>query len=112
MKTKSSTLCIVSRTSGVCADCRHSNQGTADFSEGHVFCQWDRRPKQRRQACDVPAPQMPGSAEPPYWFFERYDGHNCTWGKIRDARILRDDADEATRRELQADRPFIPEGEE
>ena len=110
---KSSTLCIVTRQPGACGDCRHANQGTADFRENHVFCQWDRRPRRTELRCDVSRMLSPSQtgADAEYFMFETFDGTNCTWHRVQDSRILAEDADAARRREMQADQPFLPAGE-
>ncbi|UCC73052.1 MAG: hypothetical protein JSV86_00365 [Gemmatimonadota bacterium] len=111
MATKSSTLCIASRSPGRCTTCRHANQDTVDFTEGRICCGWDGKPKAADQTCDV-AVQIPrdvgGKGTDRYFVFEPYDGGNGTWGKLEDTRILAEDASPELRHALQADTPYIP----
>jgi hypothetical protein len=112
---KSSTLLVATRTPGACRACRHANQGTADMSEGHVFCQIDDGVKALDRACDVARPlprtQAALAGDPSAWatyhFYEPYDGANGTWGRLQDVRLMAEDADEGIRRGLRADVPFI-----
>ena len=113
MPVKSSTLCIASREPGVCGKCRHSNQGTVDFGEGHVFCSWVPGARHPAYSCDLqlPLPRDPGGPSSPYYLFEPFDGSNCTWGRRQDSRLLAPDAGPELRAALQADIPFIPADE-
>jgi hypothetical protein len=43
-----------------------------------------------------------------YYFYEPFDGHNCTWQHRGDYRVLAEDAEPAVRTAMQADHPFIP----
>lgn len=115
MATKSSTLCVATRTPGACGGCRHANQGTADFAEGRVFCGYKKALVSAEQTCDAGLP-LPRSASTPvaefqrYFLFEPFDGHNGTYGVAEDLRILAEDADADLRAALQADRAVIPAG--
>jgi hypothetical protein len=113
MPVKSSTLCIASKEPGVCGKCRHSNQGTVDFAEGHVFCSWISGARHPAYVCDVrlPLPRGQGLAPEPYYLYEPYDGTNGTWGRRQDTRLLAPDASPELRAQLQADVPFIPADE-
>jgi hypothetical protein len=111
MPVKSSTLLIVSLTPGSCKSCRHANQGTVDFAEHYIFCKWGGPPRQPEQSCDQQSPAMRVSGGPllfNYYFYEAFDGTNCTWQIAGDYRILAEDAEPEMRIAMQADRPFIP----
>lgn len=108
---KPSILMVLSSRPGKCADCRHSNQGTVDFGEGHLVCAVDQRPKRADQTCDVQmsAPRTVPIGAPASWkkYFasERFDGSNSTYGITADFRVLAPDADQALRAALGADTP-------
>jgi hypothetical protein len=107
---KPSLLLIVSLSPGTCGSCRHANQGTADFAERHIFCKWGGPPLQAEQLCNqsMLAPRTPGGPlVPNYYFYEAYDGTNCTRQYMGDYRILAEDADPAMREYMHADRPII-----
>ena len=111
MPKKSSTLLILSLTPGTCGSCRHANQGTVDFAEGHIFCKWGGPPRQAGQHCNqhMVAPRtLSGPLLPNYYFYEPFNDNNCTWGLVGDYRILAEDAEPAVRTDMQADCPFIP----
>jgi hypothetical protein len=109
---KTSTLITGTRSPGTCATCRHSNQETVDFREGHLFCWMDRQTKGDAQRCDVIRP-LPKStrdaveAWTPYYLYEPYDGKNGTYDRTQDLRIVAEDADDDIRRSLRADIPVI-----
>jgi hypothetical protein len=111
-KKRPSTLLIASATPGPCARCRHSNQGTADFAEGHLFCQMDGATKRRDQDCQVEL-RLPRHARSErsswgrYFAFEEYDGRNGTYGRLENARLMAEDADDELRTFLQADIPVL-----
>src|SRR5687768_3434622 len=113
-KKKSSTLVIVSEKPGLCATCRHANQRTLDFRKGLVACAIDGNVKRPKQRCDVsgrvPSRALLGaqSSWKKYFFHQKYDGKNCTFGKIQDLRVLAEVADALLRATLRADVPFIP----
>jgi hypothetical protein len=111
-KKKTSTLILATKTPGTCAECRHSNQGTADFAEGHAFCWMDKNPKRREQTCDVVRPLPKSASDPvakwsPYFLYEPYDGENGTYDRATDLRIIAEDADEPLKRSLRANVPVI-----
>ncbi len=109
---KSSTLCVASATAGRCGGCRHSNQGTADAAEGHVFCSWGGGARTPSTPCDreitLPLDISADAPFAPYFLYESYDGRNGTWGRREDTRLLAPDASPALRASLRADEPFLP----
>ena len=110
---KTDTLCVATRRPGTCATCRHANQETADFREGHVFCQWEGKPKQLTQQCDVRvalARAVGGKTHNEYFMYEPFDGKNCTWTSFQGGRIMAEDAEPALRAELHADEPEQAQG--
>jgi hypothetical protein len=113
MGVKSNALGIASIEPGVCGQCRHSNQGTVDFAEGHVFCSWTSGARHRNYGCDVrmslPRDRTSGWTE--YYLFEPFDTTNGTWGRLQDSRLLAPAASPQQRAALQADVPFIPADE-
>ena len=115
MNMKSSTLVVATKRAGACAACRHTNQGTVDFSEGLLFCAIAKRPKPSSQECDVTVPlgrtkSTPLAAFERYFMFEPYDGDNGTFDRAEDLRIVAEDADDELRASLKADQPFIDAG--
>jgi hypothetical protein len=114
VKKKSSTLVIVTERPGSCATCRHANQRTLDFRKGIVACGIDGNLKRAKQRCDVSrripsrSPIGPESTWKKYFFHQKYNGKNCTFGKAQDLRVLAEDADGLLRASLRADVPFIP----
>lgn len=113
MSAKSSTLVIATKSPGDCKRCRHANQGTVDFGEGRLFCWIVKATKKSDQTCDVTVDlrSTQGGPTSTYHLFEGFDGDNATFDRSRDLRILAEDADAGMRRELHADRPFIPADE-
>jgi hypothetical protein len=112
-RTKSSTLAVLTKKPGTCLTCRHSNQGTLDFSEGLAFCWIAKSTKRPTQTCDVTQilPRHPGTdlkTWETYAFYQPYDGTNGTYEKSEDLRLLADDADEDMKRTQQADIAVIP----
>jgi hypothetical protein len=113
-KTKSSTLVIATKSPENCAKCRHSNQGTVDFREGHLLCWMDKQTKRPETRCDVVRhlPRSTSMDDPKSWssyfLYQPFDGSNCTYDKSTDLRIIAEDADEALKRSLRADKPLIP----
>lgn len=67
---------------GPCTECRHANQGTVDFAEGHLFCGRAHATRTRAATCDVTV-KLPRRAGAPqaewgtYYLFERFDGQNA-----------------------------------
>ena len=111
MSVKPYLLLVVTRSPGTCGTCRHANHGTVDIAEQHIFCKWGGPPIQAEHVCDkgiVACRTKNGPPEEGYYFYEIYDGTNCTWGFHADYRILADDADESMRAEMEADKPLIP----
>ena len=111
MGVKPSLLLIVGLSPGTCGSCRHANQGTADFFERHIFCKWGGPPRQPDQLCNqrmMAVPALRGPIVPDYYYYESYDGANCTWQYIGDYRILAEDAEPSMREHMQSDRPLIP----
>ena len=110
MSVKPNLLLTVTLSPGACGSCRHANQGTVDFAERHIFCKWGGPPRQPDQICDqriVAQPTPHGPIVPGYYYYEPYDGTNCTWGYKGDYRILAEDAEPAVRNYMQADCPVI-----
>jgi hypothetical protein len=110
---KPDLLLIVTKNPGACGSCRHANQGTADFAEQHIFCKWGGPARQPAQLCDKPAVAVPALYGPlvsDYFYYQAYDGANCTWQYSGDYRILAEDAESAVREQMQADLPLIPRG--
>ena len=115
LSVKPSLLLIVSLAPGTCGSCRHANQGTVDFAERHIFCGRGGPPRQPDQLCNqnmAAVPTLYGPVVPNYYYYEPYDGTNCTWHFFGDFRILAEDAEPAMRKCMQADRPLIPAGTE
>ena len=110
MGVKSDTLLTLSRAPGLCGTCRHANRGTVDFQEGHVFCELGGAARHVNFPCDqqVPLTRAVAAAPETYYCYEAFDGRNGTWGRLQDARMLAQDADEEMRRALRADIPFVP----
>lgn len=109
MAVKPSLLLTVTRKPQTCGTCRHANQRTVDFAEGHIFCQRGGPPRGYDQLCDqefVACRIRFGPVESGYFLYEPYDGTNCTWDYRGDYRILADDADESMREEMQALKPL------
>ena len=91
------TLLTGSHRAGPCATCRHANQGTVDFAEGHLFCEIDKQPKRRDQTCDVVrnlplALPFDPEALRPYYLYERFDGENGTYTQLQDIALVAEDA--------------------
>lgn len=89
---KSLTYLLASSTAGRCSDCRHSNQETVDFNEGHIFCELDSSGKKTQQTCTVErdlfvTDEHGGTRR--YFLFEPYDGANGTFGRLENRRIVR-----------------------
>lgn len=111
MGVKPSLLLVVSLSPGTCGSCRHANQGTIDYSEKHIFCKWGGPSRQPDQLCNqrmMAVPALRGPIVPDYYYYESYDGANCTWQYIGDYRILAEDAEPSMREHMQSDRPLIP----
>jgi hypothetical protein len=108
-KRKTSTLLIVSRQPGRCGTCRHANQETADFREGHVFCQFGGGALNINHICDQRIPAFHRRDEEPelYYCYEPFTGNNGTWQKLQDTRVLAADADDEMRICLKADEALI-----
>lgn len=110
MAPKTSTLVIGTKSQGGCETCRHANQGTADFAEGHAFCWIDKHTKQRAQRCDVEL-RLPKSSKEPvarweaYFMYEAFDGANGTYDRATDLRMLAEDAEPALQHTLRAHVP-------
>ena len=110
MAVKPSLLLVVTRSPKSCGTCRHANQETVDFAEGHIFCKWGGPARQYDQLCNQPIIACCtrfSELEQGYYYYEDYSGINCTWLFSCDYRVLADDADESMRAEMQADRPLI-----
>ncbi len=71
-------LCHATRAPGTCGTCRHSNQGTEDFTEGMVACQLGSGGLTVATRCQVDF--KPPDRDVPYFMYEPYDGENGTWG--------------------------------
>jgi hypothetical protein len=111
MSRKPSLLLTVSLSPGTCGSCRHANQGTVDSAERHVFCKWGGPPRQPDQLCDqrmMAVPALCGPIVAGYYYYEAYDGANCSWHFVGDYRILAEDAEPAVREHMEADCPVIP----
>jgi hypothetical protein len=72
---------VVSRNAGPCQLCRHANQGTVDFTEGHLFCGKLGEPRSRDDTCSVRIHAQKRAGQPVaemtlYYLFERYNGSN------------------------------------
>ncbi|MFO0724375.1 MAG: hypothetical protein U1E65_11365 [Myxococcota bacterium] len=109
---KTSTLVIATRAPGTCTTCRHSNQETQDFEEGHLFCWMAKEPRRPSQPCDVTRRLPQNSTQDPsswaeYHLYQPYDGANGTFGRSTDLRMMAEDADEGLQRSLQASLPII-----
>src|SRR5258708_30031650 len=94
MAKKPSILCVAHKQAGRCSDCRHANQDTCDFAEGHVFCRWLDEPRRKESECNAPIDLFPepGGESRRYFFFERFTGDNGTYGIHADFRLLPEDA--------------------
>lgn len=108
---KTSTLVTATRTPGTCTTCRHSNQGTADYEEGSLFCWMAKSPRGESHRCDVTRhlPRRP-TDDPSTWseyhLYEAYDGANCTYERSTDLRMMAEDADEKIKESLRAHIPI------
>jgi len=114
MAIKPNLLLVVTRNPGTCGTCRHANHETVDFAESHIFCKWGGPARRPDQPCDQGIVACQTKFEPletGYYYYERYDGTNCTWSYRGDYRILADDADDSVRKDMQAERPLIPPDE-
>lgn len=58
---------------GACGECRHANHGTEDAAEGLWACPW-LGATDPRSPCRI---RYKANGQP---VFERFDGHNGTWG--------------------------------
>jgi hypothetical protein len=86
---------------GACVHCRHANQGTVDFAEGHLFCGWAHEVRALESTCDVVIrlPRSRGASQEewaPYFAFERFDGTNRVVDGPRNATVRAEDAEPAT----------------
>ncbi len=87
---------VASKSPGPCAECRHANQGTADFAEGRLFCGRSAGDRTRASMCDVivPLPRYAGETYNTwgrYYLFERYNGSNAVATAPFNATVLAED---------------------
>lgn len=114
MGVKASYLVIAHERPGRCEACRHANQDTADFAEGHLFCRFDGQSKQRTQPCNLPV-ELAREAQGPrsrYFFFDPFTGDNCTYPLRGDFRVLAENASYAVQESMQAMQAVIPADED
>ncbi|MBK6687547.1 MAG: hypothetical protein IPG45_23950 [Deltaproteobacteria bacterium] len=110
---KNSTLITATKSPGTCTTCRHSNQATRDFDEGHLFCWMDKQPKRHSQPCDVSRalPNAWPMGAPTRWssyhLYEPFNGENGTYGRSTDLRVMAEDAPEPLRASLNAHLPVL-----
>jgi hypothetical protein len=87
---------VASKSPGPCAECRHANQGTADFAEGRLFCGRIPGDRTRASMCDaiVPLPRYAGQPYETwgrYYLFECYNGVNAVTEAPFNATVLAED---------------------
>ena len=110
---RDNVLCVAAVEPGECRNCRHANQGTADFAEGHVFCRWDDRPRRRATLCNatMDLPRTMGGAAERAYLYERFDGGNGTFAKSIDVRVIAADCDLEIKKAARWNEPVIAKGE-
>ena len=109
MGVKASYLVVAHERPGSCDACRHANQETADFAEGHIFCRIDGQSKQRAQPCNltVELARETNGVLSRYFFFDPFTGDNCTFGLRGDFRVLAENASYEVQEQMQASQPNI-----